>query len=117
MTLHIRNWNRWQSYRKGRGQPPWIKLHRRVMRNPDWVELSDAQRGQLVAMWLLAADRAGEIPEDPAVIRKLCYLDNEPDLNAFIEKGWIERGADSKSKRRQGDASLSPGRRQHVAPE
>ena len=53
------NWDKWQTYRKDRGQPPWIKIHRRLMRNPEWVSLTDAERGQLVSMWLLAADHDG----------------------------------------------------------
>ena len=69
--LKIRNWERWQSYRADRGQPPWIKLHRNIMRNPDWVGLTDAQRGQLVAIWLLAADRDGVILASPQMLKKL----------------------------------------------
>ena len=57
----IKNWDKWQTYRKDRGQPPWIKLHRCIMRDPEWVLLSDAERGQLISLWLLAADRGGEI--------------------------------------------------------
>ncbi|MGD9825765.1 hypothetical protein [Desulfobacter sp.] len=109
--LKIRNWEKWQSYRKDRGQPPWIKIHRCVMRNPEWVSLSDAERGQLVAIWLLAADNNGTIPASPVIIRKLCYLDNDPDINKFIELGFIcEDGC-------QPDASLTPTRRQHDSPE
>ena len=109
MTLQIRNWELWQSYRKDRGQPPWIKIHRRLMRDQNWVALSDAQRGQLVAIWMLAADRHGVIPASPEVIRKLCFMDGDPDLNLFIEKEFIER--------RHDDANLTPERRHDVTPE
>lgn len=109
-VLRIRNWKKWQSYRSDRGQPPWIKLHRALMRDPDWVDLSDAHRGQLVAIWLLAADRDGIVPEDPTVIQKLCYMDSKPDLEVLIEHGFIE-------KRRQRDANVTPTRRQRDAPE
>lgn len=105
-TLRIRNWDKWQSYRGDRGQPPWIKIHRCVMRNPQWVALTDAQRGQLVAIWLLAADHDGVIPASPSLIRKLCYLDTEPDLILFTEHGFIEP-----------DANVTPERRQHDVPE
>ena len=44
-TLTVTNWERWQSYRADRGQPPWIKVHRTVLRNPEWTMLTDAQRG------------------------------------------------------------------------
>ena len=88
--LRIRNWDKWQSYRSDRGRPPWIKVHREVMRNPDWVALTDAQRGQIVSIWLLAADRDGHIPDDPALIQKLCYMDDAPKLEVFIKHGFIE---------------------------
>jgi len=104
--LKIRNWSKWQSYRSDRGQPPWIKIHREVLRNPEWVSLTDAQRGQLLAMWILAADKNGELPENPVVIKKLCYMDSEPCLKTFIECGFIES-----------DAKVTPKRRQHDVPE
>ena len=88
--LRIRNWDKWQSYRKDRGQPPWIKIHRRLMRNPEWVSLTDAQRGQLVAIWLLAGDRDGVIPASPILLKKLCFMDSEPDVKLLIEKEFID---------------------------
>jgi len=87
--MKIRNWDRWQSFRKDRGAPPWIKLHRCLMRNPEWVSLTDSQKGQLVSMWMLAADKHGDLPDDPGMIRKLCFLDDEPDLDLFTAKGFL----------------------------
>jgi len=110
MTLRIRNWDRWQSYRRDRGQPPWIKVHRRLMSNAGWAALTDAQKGQMVQIWLLAADRDGEIPDEPKVLQKLCMLDSEPNLEVFAKQGFI-------SGWRQGDVNVTPERRQHDAPE
>ena len=76
------------------------------MRNPEWVSLTDAQRGQLVAIWLLAADHDGVIPTSPDVIKKLCYLDSIPDLKLFMDKGFIEH-----------DDTLASTWRQHDQPE
>ena len=90
--LKIKNWDKWQSYRADRGQPPWIKVHRRIMRNIEWVSLTDDERGQLVAMWLLAADHDGVIPASPEIIQKLCFMTKAPDLNKFTELGFIEDG-------------------------
>ena len=87
--LKIANWNKWQTYRSDRGQPPWIKIHRRVMRNPEWVSLTDAEKGQLLSLWLLAADKDGTIPADPDVIKRICYLEFKPDLNKFLELGFV----------------------------
>lgn len=102
--MRVKDWERWQTYRKDRGRPPWIKLHREVLRNPQWVMLTDAQRGQLVSMWILAADRDGELPDDPKLIAKLCYMDDEPDLQLFVAQGFLDAGVNVTSSRRQGDA-------------
>lgn len=108
--LSIHNWDLWQSYRKDRGQPPWIKIHRRLLRNPEWVTLTDAERGQLVGIWLLAADHDGVIPSSGELIQKLCYMSKEPNLNKFIELGFIESNGIPL------DAKLTPTRRQDVTP-
>src|SRR5690606_6746155 len=79
----------------------------------DWVSLTDAQRGQLVAIWLLAADHDGVIPASPEIIKKLCFMDSEPDLQVFIDHGFIEAPPDW----RQRDANVTPSGRQIVAPE
>lgn len=105
-TLRIRNWDIWQSYRRDRGQPPWIKVHRRLTQDINWVELTDAERGQLVAIWILAADRDGVIPASAPLLKKLCFLSEEPDLQLFVEKGFID-----------GDANVTPERRQRDVPE
>jgi len=105
--LKIRNWDKWQSYRADRGQPPWIKVHRRLMRDIEWVSLSDAERGQLISIWLLAADRDGEIPNDARVIQKLCHMDTPPNINKFIDLEFILPF----------DVIVASERRQHDCPE
>ena len=60
------------------------------MRNAEWVSLSDAERGQLVAMWLLAADQDGVIPASPSLVQKLCFMETPPDFDKFIVLGFIE---------------------------
>jgi len=102
--LKIKNWDKWQTYRSDRGQPPWIKIHRRLMRDPEWVSLSDAERGQLVGMWLLAADRDGVIPASAALIQKLSFMESEPNISKFIDLGFIcQNGVNVASERRQVD--------------
>lgn len=110
-TLRINNWEKWQSYRRDRGQPPWIKVHREIMRKVEWVGMTDAQRGQLVAIWLLAADRDGVIPASPEIVQKLCFMDSTPDLQFFMDQGLIEDGDIVASERRQdGDKATNQNR-------
>ena len=105
--LKIRHWSKWQSYRSDRSQPPWIKLHRCVMRCPEWVALSDGEKGQLVSIWMLAADREGEIPADPLVIKRLCHMDTVPNLEHFIEQEFIEYDANVTPTGSQDDANVT----------
>ena len=116
-TLKVSNWDRWQSYRTDRGQPPWIKLHRRMLRNRKWAKLSDAEKGQLVSIWILAADEEGEIPNDAELIQKLCYLDDKPDIVRFIEIGLIDKPkgyTTMAAQRRQSDASVTHQKQRRV---
>ena len=108
--IKIRNWDKWQSYRRDRGQPPWIKIHRCLMRNADWVSLADAQKGQLVSIWLLAADKGGKVPDSPKTIQRLCYMDKPPNLQLYEKLGFIDGPC-------QGDVKMTPSRRQDDATE
>ena len=90
--LKVRKWDVYQNYRKDRGNPPWIKLWRNLLRNPKWATLTEAERGQLVSIWLLAADRNGEIPDDPGLIQMFGMLKNKPDLKKFCDLGFLENG-------------------------
>lgn len=107
MTIKIRNWNKWQSYRKDRGQPPWIKLWRCLLRNPDFLLLTDAQRGQLACLWILAADHNGVIKMTPDEIMRVCGMSSPLDLNVLKIRGFIDFGVTVASPWRRGDASES----------
>ena len=87
--MRITKWDTWQTFRKDRGTPPWIKVYRNLLSNAEWVSLSDAEKGQLVSMWLLAADKEGKIPDDPMLIKRMAMLDLPPNLNKFIELGFM----------------------------
>ena len=88
-TMEINNWDRWQTFRKDRGTPPWIKVYRNLFSNPEWAGLSDAEKGHLVSIWILAADKAGTIPDDPSVVQRMCMLTGTPNINKFIELGFL----------------------------
>ena len=112
--LYIHDWDKWQTYRRDRGAPPWIKVHRALLRSRKWVELSDVQRSHLIHIWMLAADEDGRIPNDPQLIRKFCQLDTDPDLKFFIDRGFLD--AKTTSPRRQRDATTTSARRHRDAP-
>ncbi len=109
--MKIHDWNQHQSYRQDRGAPPWIKIHRGLMSNPKWAQLTDSEKGQLVSLWILAADKNGEIPDDAIILRKLCQLDESPNINKFIRLGFIDAPCG------QPDVNLASTWRQDDAPE
>ncbi len=88
--LKISNWDTWQTFRKDRGTPGWIKVWRNLFSKPDWTTLTDQEKGQLISMWLVAADRKGKIPNDPQIVQKICQLDQAPDLHRFKALGWVD---------------------------
>ena len=121
-ALRLRNWDKWQTYRKDRGTPPWIKVHRGLMGNPDWAVLTDAEKGQLVSIWIIGAEKGGIIPSDTRILRKVCMLDDEPNINKFIDLGFIENpdfhdGEGLTSSGCHGDANMTINRHQVDAPE
>ena len=113
-SLTIHDWEEWQPAATKRGQGPWIKIHRIVLRHEKIISLSDAQFGQLVGMWLLAADNGGRIKAPrsgqtlASYIRLACSMTEEPDLEFFESMGLIERQRDDK---------VSTPRKQPVDPE
>jgi hypothetical protein len=109
--LKIRNWDKWQTYRRDRGQPPWIKVHRCLLRDHEWVSMTDAERGQLISIWLLGADRDGVIPASPEMLQKLCFMETAPNLEKLIGLNFIE------STPCQPDVKLTPTWRQPDPPE
>lgn len=106
--LRIVNWDKWQTYRTDRGAPPWIKVHRLLLRNPEWLQLSDAERGHLVSLWILAADKEGLIPADANALKKILGLDNAPNLERLMSLGFIEHDATVTPAWRQDDANVTP---------
>lgn len=98
--LQVHDWDRWQTYRSDRGQPPWIKIHRQILRNLKWVALNDAEKGQLVAIWILAADSKGTLPNDPDLVQRLCYMSGKPNLTKYIDDGFLEPYVTPKRRRK-----------------
>lgn len=89
--LEIRNWARLQHYKAGknaRGAPPWIKLYTRLLDDPEFMELSSVERGNLMMLWILASHMGGRIPASEAYLRRRL---NTPELRLapLIAAGWL----------------------------
>ena len=88
--LKVHDWDKWQSFRKDRGTPTWIKLHRCLLTSRKWASLTDAEKGQMISLWIVAADKNGLIPENENVLRKICAIDKNPPVKKFKDLGLLE---------------------------
>lgn len=86
--IRIVNWDRFQHYKDR--NPPWIKLHRELLTSETWVSASNEGRVLAIAIMMLAAATGNEIRADTRYLRRVAYLDFEPDLNELVKLGFVE---------------------------
>ena len=61
--MRIKDWSQFQHFKDRR--PPWIKLYRYLLDDPDWHELDGEAAKTLVMLWLIASEdenKNGELP-------------------------------------------------------
>ena len=87
--LTVKNWNQYQHYKDR--DPPWIKLHVKLLNDRDFMSLSFASKGLLMLLWILASENEGKIPFDLDAIKFRLHDKSirEKDINLLIEKGFL----------------------------
>jgi len=83
--IKIRNWDEFQHFKDR--TPPWIKLYRYLLDDPEWHELSGDDSKVLVMLWLIASeDKAmeGNLPNNKTLSFRLRI--NESKLNQSLTK-------------------------------
>jgi uncharacterized phage protein (TIGR02220 family) len=106
MALRIKSWATFQHFKDR--TPPWIKLYRELLDDPDWHELDAEVSKVLVMLWLIASEdktQQGVLPE----VRKLAFRMRmkEERLNQALTKlsHWVEQDdINPISERYQSDA-------------
>jgi hypothetical protein len=81
--MKVKNWTKFQHY--AHRNPPWIKLHRELLDEPDWFNLSGDQAKFLVEVWLIASsNKEGMLPD----IKKLAFRTRrtEKEVESLINK-------------------------------
>ena len=87
--LKVRNWEKFQHYKDR--SPPWIKLHFALLSSEDWVTLDDASKLLAVVCMLVASRNEGMVPDNPAYMKRVAYLDALPDFAPLISCGFLEK--------------------------
>lgn len=86
--IRIREWSKYQHYKHR--NPPWIKLHRELLTSTTWACADDASRTLAIACMLLAAVNDNKIPADGGYIRRVAYLNSDPDFTLLEKTQFIE---------------------------
>jgi hypothetical protein len=91
MTYRIKGWVKFQHFKDRR--PPWIKLYRDILEDPDWHDLDGDTAKILVALWLLASedeDQEGKLPDARRLAFRLRV--SETKVNQALTKlsHWLE---------------------------
>ena len=60
MVIRIKDWHKFQHFKERR--PPWIKLYRDILDDPEWHELDPLSAKVLVMLWLIASESEGTLP-------------------------------------------------------
>lgn len=86
--IRILNFEKFQHYRDRK--PPWIKLYRDLLSDDRLFDLSEADRYQLIALFILASQHDNLIPNKQEWLRKELAVKRPIPLQKLIDTGWIE---------------------------
>lgn len=101
----MKDWHKFQHYAKRR--PPWIKSYAAVLLDDRFLELSDAEQGQLMKLWLVASQSSRfttdvvankvvpVIVNDERKLRVAIRSTRRIPLEKFILDGWLIRVRES----------------------
>ena len=92
----VSNWGEFQHYKDR--NPPWIKLHNQLLDNYEFENLTDATKGHLLCIWMLASRTNNKLPYDHSWIKRKIGANSTIDLKSlecsgFIEVQGVERNA------------------------
>lgn len=83
----VKNWEDFQHYKDR--SPPWIKLHRDLLRDYEFSCLQDASKLLLMQIWLLASQLDNKIPTDTKWLGRQLPYDGEINLKPLFDMGYI----------------------------
>src|ERR1700740_663013 len=89
MAARVKNWKKFQHFKDRR--PPWIKLYRDLLDDPDWHELSGDEAKALVMIWLVASENDGILPDNRKLAFRLRLGEREVETLLKYLSHWLER--------------------------
>jgi len=86
-TISVVGWTNFQHYKDR--DPPWIKLHCKLIDNFAYTLLQDASRSHLMGIWVLAARYHNAIPNHAEWIARRLQTTSPVDLDVLVAAGFI----------------------------
>ena len=104
--MKIKNWAKFQHFKDR--TPPWIKLYRDILDDPDWHELTGDDAKVLISLWLLASEsdsHDGALPDARRIAFRLRISEKQLKQSLTKLSHWlIHDDIDSISREYQNDA-------------
>jgi hypothetical protein len=120
MTYRVKSWGDFQHFKDR--TPPWIKLYRDILNDPDWHDLSGDDAKSLVMIWLMASEDksgAGIVPDQRTLGFRLRI--SETEATALLDRlssHWLIRDDNTPiSPRHHRDNKVTSRRHHRDAPE
>ena len=85
----IKDWNKFQHYKTGRGAPPWIKLYRDLLNDREWFLLEPEAAKFLISCWIIASENDGVLPDSETLAFRLRVASKEIVKLLNLCKHWI----------------------------
>ena len=92
--MKIKDWHLFQHYKDRK--PPWIKIYRDLLDDPEWHELPGDSTKVLIMLWLIASeskDMSGDIPAIKTLAFRLRITEAEVNRHIITLSHWIEYDA------------------------
>lgn len=92
MAIRIRDFAKFQHFKDR--SPPWVKLYRDILDDPDWHELDGDSAKILVMLWLIASEdetKQGLLPDDRKLRFRLRITEKTLEQSLTKLSHWLER--------------------------
>jgi len=90
MVYRIKGWSKFQHFKDRR--PPWVKLYRDLLEDPDWHELDGEAAKMLVALWLIASEddsQKGTLPDSRRLAFRLRITETKVNQTLTKLSHWL----------------------------
>ena len=87
--MRIKNWHKFQHFKDRR--PPWIKLYRDILDDPEWYTVSGDDAKVLIMLWLIASEDGGELPDNKTLAFRLRTSEKIVAKSVINLSHWLDQ--------------------------